>query len=163
MMPSNLHSEQQQTAVQVFTETYKQAQSNEKTYGLLRKARRLDEVIAAPRFDAVPTLDPSLVLPIYNRCVFCSTEFSPYWWPTPDPQATNGSLDADVKVASGEGRVSSSSGTSDAMAIDGAERIETEVEGPPPKDAVCHTCYFQRMQERGQQVTLDLNSPILVT
>ena len=116
----------------------------------------MDEVLAAPRFDAVPVLEPCLVLSLYNKCIFCSTEFSPFWWPVPEHRATNG-VDSDVKIANGEEEPS----TSDAMPIDDAA-METEVEGPPPKMGICHTCYVQRMQERDQQVVVDLSSPILV-
>jgi hypothetical protein len=64
----------------------------------------------------------------------------------------------DLKIANGEEEASSS----DAMPIDDAA-METEVEGPTPKIGVCHTCYVQKMQEGGQQVIVDLSSPILVT
>ena len=49
------------------------------------------------------------------------------------------------------------------MVIEGdAEPMETDTEQPPPQKAVCHNCYFQRVQEHGQQLMLDLSSPILV-
>jgi hypothetical protein len=63
----------------------------------------------------------------------------------------------DVKIANGDEE------SSDVMPIDDAQAMETEVEGPPPKKGICHTCYVQKMQERDQQVILDLSAPILVT
>lgn len=163
-MVLSLRSNPRQTALQVFTETYKQAHNSEKTYGLLRKARRLDQVIAAPRFDAVPVLEPALVLSLYNKCIFCSTEFSPYWWEAPHHLVTNGmssTMDMDVKTANGDAE--SSSPGSDIMPIDNVHAMETEVDGPPPKRGICHTCYVQRMKEKDLPVVLDLTSPILVT
>lgn len=167
--------EKGRSALQVFTETYKQAQNSEKTYGLLRKARRLDEAVTAPRFDAVPSLEASLVLPIYNKCIICSTEYSPFWWPLTEATLELGDehsreKDDDVKMHHEDEEkpsvaeiATSNQDVSLTVAVEGdAERMETDAEAPPPAKAVCHNCAWNRVQEHGHPIMPDLSSPIIV-
>lgn len=77
-------------------------------------------------------------------------------------------MDDDVKMQNGDEEKpstveesASNPNASSAMAVEGdAEPMETDA--VPPSPAVCHNCYYQRIQEHGQPVLLDLSSPILV-
>ncbi|CAG7847903.1 Lid2 complex component snt2 Short=Lid2C component snt2 [Serendipita indica DSM 11827] len=160
--------ERGRTALQAFTETYKQAHNSEKTYGLLRKARRLDDVVPAPRFDAVPTLDPSLVLSTNNQCVFCHTLSSPFWWPTDaahiDP----------IPEGPKEGNETLTNGTTShpvdehPHAEQGDVAMDEDAPEPKPAEApkvqkICHACYFQQLTAKAQPIVVDLSSPIIVS
>jgi hypothetical protein len=138
----------------------------------LRKARRLDEVVSAPRFDAVPALHPSSELPLDNQCIYCSTEFSPYWWPADalsggSIDALTHSMDEDVKMANGDTPQPSNNGAADADVI----LVENTDENADPMEItrkslhrkICHACYFQRSQEQDKPIVVDLSTtPIVV-
>ncbi|THV02548.1 hypothetical protein K435DRAFT_749271 [Dendrothele bispora CBS 962.96] len=66
------------SALQVYVREYKQAQIAN-TYGLLRKARRLDSLLH-PRSDTPPAPDPALD---NLECCQCHTQFSPAFYPSP--------------------------------------------------------------------------------
>ncbi|PVG02078.1 hypothetical protein CPB86DRAFT_780999 [Serendipita vermifera] len=157
--------EKGRTALQVFTETFKQAHNSERTYGLLRKARRLDEVVTAPRFDAMPLMDPSALPDTDNQCIYCSTEISPFWWPT-DALNRTSLLDGeeDVKMVNGDAHTpkkdaenSSSPAPMDLTTTDEEEAVKKKL---TPK--ICHACYFTRLQDKSQPIRLDLSTPIPV-
>lgn len=64
-----------ETALQIYCRLYKQAPVEE-AHGLLRKARRLDQVLSlrsAPHAELSKPTDP--------KCVDCNTEFSPMFYP----------------------------------------------------------------------------------
>lgn len=67
-----------QTALQVYCKNYKQAEI-ENTHGLLRKARRLDNILNTE--DSVDS-ESSRAFPD-PQCTRCHTEFSPAFYPTP--------------------------------------------------------------------------------
>ncbi|KAH7914580.1 hypothetical protein BJ138DRAFT_1143440 [Hygrophoropsis aurantiaca] len=62
-----------ETALQVYCRTYKQAPVTQ-AHGLLRKARRLDQIINIPsdNLSSTPETEP--------RCDLCSTQYSPYFY-----------------------------------------------------------------------------------
>jgi hypothetical protein len=153
--------------------------NSEKTFSLLRKARRLDEVVPAPRFDAVPALDAASVLPAHNRCTFCSTEFSPFWWPANalgdiPPTATVNGVDEDVKMTNGiedkeekkqtngsnRATASSSSAQVDTVMEDDSNEDQTKLD-PVFEPKICHRCYYVRSEERNQPVLVELKTPII--
>lgn len=164
--------------LELYNETYKQAQPKEKTYGLLRKARRLDEVVKGPRFDSTPVMDPSLAPPANHKCIHCGTEFSPFWWsvasaPAIHPKANGLSgtaEDIEVKVnVSEEDAVMEDHAapvTNDSLKeVTNGMEVELklpEVDMAGHKPAQCHRCYFKRHQEGDQPIVLDLSDPIPV-
>ena len=162
----------------MYNETYKQAQLKEKTYGLLRKARRLDDVVKGPRFDSTPVMDPSLAPPADQKCIHCGTEFSPFWWsvaPAPAiPPKVNGlsapSEEMEVKVSVTEEDAvmedhaapvtnNSLKEVTNGMEVD-LKLLEVDMASHHP--AQCHSCYFKRNQEGDQPIVLDLSDPIPV-
>ena len=165
--------------LELYNETYKQAQPKEKTYGLLRKARRLDEVVKGPRFDSTPVMDPSLASPADQKCIHCGTEFSPFWWSvsaTPAvPPKVNGlsgtaeeEIEVKVSVTEEDAVMEDHSApvTNDSlkeitngMEVD-MKLLELDTAGHHP--AQCHSCYFKRHQESDQPIVLDLSNPIPV-
>ncbi|KAG8835592.1 putative PHD type zinc finger protein with BAH domain-containing protein [Serendipita sp. 399] len=175
--------ERGRTALQVFTETYKQAQNGESTYGLLRKARRLDEIVPAPRFDAVPSLHPSQVLPSENQCVFCLTESSPFWWPTDSPAVDLSQAVLKPKTAGGSATQLQPADTSlpgsqdhpwepttslslthkNDVTMGDASNGPVKLETPEKALRVCHTCYFKQLKAKSIPVTVDLTTLIAVS
>jgi len=164
--------------LELYNETYKQAQPKEKTYGLLRKARRLDEVVKGPRFDSTPVMDPSLAPPADHKCVHCGTEFSPFWWSVTSapaiPPRVNGlsgtaeEIEVKITVTEEDAVMEDHSApvTNDSlkeitngMEVD-MKLPELDMAGHHP--AQCHSCYFKRHQESDQPIVLDLSNPIPV-
>jgi hypothetical protein len=69
-----------QTCLQLYTKHYKRAQGPDLSYGLLRKARRLDDVLKASN----PTPSNSdKTLSEDQQCTQCRTTFSPMFYPQP--------------------------------------------------------------------------------
>ncbi|KAF5351332.1 hypothetical protein D9758_008025 [Tetrapyrgos nigripes] len=67
-----------ESALQIYVREYKQAQIGN-THGLLRKARRLDSLLA-PHAESPPPPDPVLD---NMECCQCHTQFSPAFYPSP--------------------------------------------------------------------------------
>ncbi|CCM01335.1 uncharacterized protein FIBRA_03384 [Fibroporia radiculosa] len=76
-----------ETALQVYCRNYKQV-ATAQTHGLLRKARRLDNILNAS-VDSISTPDEDLAFSSGPQCYQCHSEFSPFFHPAPAPQ-TNG-------------------------------------------------------------------------
>ncbi|TFK29580.1 hypothetical protein FA15DRAFT_677545 [Coprinopsis marcescibilis] len=75
-----------ETALQVYCQAYKQAQTGQ-THGLLRKAKRLDSILNLRSEGYVSPPDPISPDP---ECLRCHSQFSPAFYPTLGP---NGGLD----------------------------------------------------------------------
>jgi len=67
-----------ETALQMYSKNYKQVPL-EQSYGLLRRAYRLDQALAIPDNKMVIEADASI-----DRCCKCGTEWSPFFWPVSD-------------------------------------------------------------------------------
>jgi len=72
-----------ETALQLYCQTYKQVPL-EHSYALLRKARRLDNVLNVPNLDDPPA-PPSKTAPPDRHCAKCETQFSPVFYPVTSP------------------------------------------------------------------------------
>ncbi|KAG8782439.1 putative PHD type zinc finger protein with BAH domain-containing protein [Serendipita sp. 397] len=162
--------ERGRTALQVFTETYKQAQNSESTYGLLRKARRLDEVVPAPRFDAVPSLHPSQVQLLENQCVFCSTDSSPFWWSTDSPHLDMSRAVLKPKTLGDRGDMQQPQGDNQVahspqgdITMNDASDSPVKLESVEKILKVCHTCYFEQLKAKSIPVVVDLTAQIIVS
>ncbi|KAL9713425.1 putative PHD type zinc finger protein with BAH domain-containing protein [Leucoagaricus gongylophorus] len=74
-----------ETALQVYVQAYKQAQIGQ-IHGLLRKARRLDNIIATRSNSSSSSAAPStLQKPSDPECSLCQTQFSPAFYYEDDP------------------------------------------------------------------------------
>jgi len=73
--PSTQYFLPSQTALQIYCETYKQVPLEE-SYGLLRRANRLD------RAQQLPRPSPAIGPPPNLNCCVCKTEYTPHFWPT---------------------------------------------------------------------------------
>ncbi|KAG8995660.1 putative PHD type zinc finger protein with BAH domain-containing protein [Tulasnella sp. JGI-2019a] len=73
-----------ETALQIYCRTYKQVPL-EHSYGLLRRAYRLDQALTAPDGHAAKETTPAK----FDTCCKCGTTYSPYFWPLV-PSLTNG-------------------------------------------------------------------------
>lgn len=71
-----------QTALQVYSQVYKQAHVSQ-AHGLLRKARRLDNILN-PRGDTTQHHD-NAQFPTNPQCYRCRTLFSPFFYQLPPP------------------------------------------------------------------------------
>ncbi|KAG8900284.1 putative PHD type zinc finger protein with BAH domain-containing protein [Tulasnella sp. 403] len=74
-----------ETALQMYCRNYKQVPL-EHSYGLLRRAYRVDQALAIP--PSVPTADTTQT---QDKCTKCGTSYSPYFWPV-HGVARNGTL-----------------------------------------------------------------------
>lgn len=118
-------------------------------------------------------MSPSSELPLDNQCIYCGTEFSPFWWP---PDALGGNADAlvsrieeDVKMASEEvsqvNHQTNSAEDSDVVMVEETTKdteAEKEVTSKSLHRKICHSCYFQRSQEQDKPIVLDFSTPIAV-
>lgn len=104
-----------QTALQVYCQAYKQAAVGQ-AHGLLRKARRLDQVLNI-RTDAV-VIPPERSPPLDRECHYCRCQFSPAFYPMPRYSGQ--------PLLDGQ---------------NGHRSPETE-----PTGWECHKCYFKRLE-----------------
>lgn len=72
------------TALQVYCQAYKQAPIGQ-AHGLLRKARRLDNILNV-RSEATVTIVPANS--VEPQCHRCHTQFSPAFYPLAEPPST---------------------------------------------------------------------------
>lgn len=104
-----------ETALQVYCQAYKQAAVGQ-AHGLLRKARRLDQVLNI-RTDAV-VIPPERSPPLDRECHYCRCQFSPAFYPMPRYSGQ--------PLLDGQ---------------NGHRSPETE-----PTGWECHKCYFKRLE-----------------
>ncbi|KAF5319058.1 hypothetical protein D9611_012669 [Ephemerocybe angulata] len=110
-----------ETALQVYCQAYKQAPVST-AHGLLRKARRLDNILNIRTEGSTTSSTPDLIISTDPECCECKSHFSPAFY-----RADNGEL-----------YVESSTPSSSSMspASDGKDYL------------YCHRCHFGRLEER---------------